>query len=235
MIRYRWQGRPLAAVLFDLDGTLLDTAADITLALNRTLADHGWHPVAESEARRMIGRGSPTLIRRAAEAQGRQLDEALSAAMVERFFDHYGRLQELGEYAAQPYPGVADVLRQLHGGGLRTAVVTNKQHRFAQELLQRLGLRGWIDLVVGGDTCERRKPDPQPLQYACERLAVPVQRALMVGDSANDLQAGRAAGMPVICVTYGYNEGMDPRSLRCDALIDSFDELPELLEAKEDR
>src|SRR5271166_2742058 len=160
--RAHWRGQPLEALLFDLDGTLLDTAGDITLALNRTLAQFGWAPAAQAEVRRMIGRGSPMLIQRTAAAQGRKLDEATQTAMVERFFYHYGSLQELDEFDAQPYPGVAESLRILHGAGLRTAVVTNKQQRFASGLLERLGLASWIDLVVGGDSCERRKPDPQP-------------------------------------------------------------------------
>ncbi len=224
-----WRGRPLSAVLFDLDGTLLDTVADIALALNRVMIEYGAKPLEENEVRRMIGRGSPILIERAAAASGRALDEATHAAMIERFFHHYGALQEFGEYAAQPYPGAAEALRALHAAGLRTGIVTNKQQRFATGLLKRLGLSGDVDLVVGGDTCERRKPDPQPLLFACESLRVPPSATLMVGDSSTDVQAARAAGLPVVCVPYGYNEGRDPRSLECDALIDTLAELPALL------
>jgi phosphoglycolate phosphatase len=224
-----WRGQPLAAVLFDLDGTLLDTVADITLALNRTLAEQDWTPLPESEVRRMIGRGSPILIRRAAAAQGRALDEAAQAAMVERFFHHYGLLEELDEFTAQPYPGVRDTLRRLHDSGLRTAVVTNKQQRFACGLLHKLDLMQWIDAVVGGDTCERRKPDPQPLLFACQSLLVAPTQALMVGDSVNDVNAARAAGIPIVCVPYGYNEGADSASLACDAMIDTLADLPGLL------
>lgn len=225
----RWRGRSLSAVLFDLDGTLLDTVADIALALNRVMLEHGGKPLEESQVRRMIGRGSPILIERAAAAQGLVIDGTTQAAMVERFFHHYGELEELNEDKAQPYTGAADCLRLLHGAGLRTAVVTNKQHRFAVALLKRLGLSAWVDVVVGGDTCERRKPDPQPLLFSCESLHVPVPESLMVGDSVNDVQAAHAAGIPVICVTYGYNEGRDPRTLECDALLDSLAELPALL------
>jgi phosphoglycolate phosphatase len=114
----------------------------------------------------------------------------------------------------------------VHRAGVRTAVVTNKQHRFADALLRRLGLAGWVDVVVGGDTCVRRKPDPQPLLFACESLQVPLSESLMVGDSANDVQAARAAGIPVVCVSYGYNEGRDPRTLDCDSLLDSLADLP---------
>ena len=227
-----WRGQPLSAVLFDLDGTLLDTVADIALALNRTLLEHGCNPLAESDVRRMIGRGSPILIERAAAAQGRRMDEAAQAAMLERFFHHYGELEESNEDRARPYPSAAESLHRLHRAGLRTAVVSNKQHRFAAALLRRLDLAGWVDVVVGGDTCVRRKPDPQPLLFACESLQVPASESLMVGDSVNDVQAARAAGIPVVCVSYGYNEGRDPGTLDCDSLLDSLADLPALLQVR---
>jgi phosphoglycolate phosphatase len=216
-------------VLFDLDGTLLDTAADITLALNRAIAEYGWAPVPQGDVRLMIGRGGLILVERAARSQQRSPDPATRAALVERFFHHYGALEHSSESTAQPYPGVPATLQRLAQAGLKTAVVTNKQHRFAVELLHRLGLSRWIGLIVGGDTCERRKPDPQPLLYACESLGIAPTQALMVGDSTNDVQAARAAGMGVICVTYGYNEGQDPRTLPADAWVDSMSELPPLL------
>ncbi len=225
-----WRGQRLAAVLFDLDGTLLDTVADIALALNRTMVEYGCKALAEVDVRRMIGRGSPILIERAAASQGRIIDATTQAAMTERFFHYYGELEESNEDSARPYAGAAESLRTLHDAGLRTAVVTNKQHRFAGALLSRLGLAHWVDAVVGGDTCARRKPDPQPLLFACESLRVPPSASLMVGDSVNDVQAARAAGIPIVCVSYGYNEGRDPRTLECDLLLDSLAELPALLQ-----
>ena len=125
--------------------------------------------------------------------------------------------------------GAADTLQTLHDSGVRVAVVTNKQQRFAKALLHRLELARWVDVVIGGDTCERRKPDPQPLLFACESMGLVASQALMVGDSINDVTAARAAHIPVICVPYGYNEGKDPRSLECDAMIDTLAELPGLL------
>jgi phosphoglycolate phosphatase len=224
-----WRGQRLAGVLFDLDGTLVDTAADIALALNRTMVEYDFEAVAEDDVRRMVGRGSPILIERAAASQGRAIDAATEAAMVERFFHHYGHVEESSEGSSQPYAGAAESLRILHDAELRTAVVTNKQHRFAAALLKRLGLADWVDVVVGGDTCVQRKPDPQPLLFACETLNVPPSASLMVGDSINDVQAARAAGIPIVCVSYGYNEGRDPRTLDCDVLLDSLAELPALL------
>jgi phosphoglycolate phosphatase len=225
-----WRGRPLSAVLFDLDGTLLDTVADIALALNRTMIERGCEPLAESDVRRLIGRGSPILIERALAMQGRTFDAKEQAAMVERFFHFYGELEESDEDRALPYPGALESLRAVREAGLRTAVVTNKQRRFSNSLLARLGLARWVDIVVGGDSCARRKPDPMPLLFACDSLGVPAAGALMVGDSVNDVQAARAAAIPVICVSYGYNEGRDPHTLDCDVLIDSLGELPGLLD-----
>ncbi len=225
-----WRGRPLSAVLFDLDGTLLDTVADIALALNRTMIERGCEPLAESDVRRLIGRGSPILIERALAMQGRTFDANEQAAMVERFFHFYGELEESDEDRALPYPGALESLRAVREAGLRTAVVTNKQRRFSNSLLARLGLARWVDIVVGGDSCARRKPDPMPLLFACDSLGVPAAGALMVGDSVNDVQAARAAAIPVICVSYGYNEGRDPHTLDCDVLIDSLGELPGLLD-----
>jgi phosphoglycolate phosphatase len=225
----KWQGRPLHGVLFDLDGTLLNTAADIARALNRTMAERNWPPLPVSDVARMIGRGSPILIERAAAALGQRLSAALQSAMVERFFEFYGALEESNESDAAAYPGVPETLRTLHEAGLSIAVVTNKQQRFAKALLHRLELAGWVHLVVGGDTCERRKPDPQPLLYACSTLQLDPGAVLMVGDSVNDVSAARAAAIPVVCVPYGYNEGQDSRTLQCDALIDTLAALPPLL------
>jgi len=225
----RWKGRQIAAVLFDLDGTLLDTAADIALALNRAVAELGWAPVPEVQVRTMIGRGAPMLIRRVALAQQRALEEPDLAALTERFFHHYGALQESDEATARPFAAVPETLQELHAGGLRLAIVTNKQRRFAQSLMRRLRLDAWIDCIVGGDSCEHRKPDREPLLFARHSLRVPSSESLMVGDSITDVQSARAAGIPVICVTYGYNEGLDPRALPCDALVESLAQLPALL------
>jgi phosphoglycolate phosphatase len=224
-----WRGQRLAGVLFDLDGTLLDTAADIARALNRTLAERGWPPLPVSDVCRMVGRGSPILIERAAAALGHVLNDIDRTAMLDRFSHHYGALEERNESDALPYPGVSETLERLHDLRMRIAVVTNKQQKLAAGLLHRLNLMRWVDVVVGGDSCERRKPDPQPLLFACESLALPPTMAVMVGDSINDVNAARAAHIPIICVPYGYNEGQDPRSLACDAMIESLAELPGLL------
>ncbi len=224
-----WRGQRLAAVLFDLDGTLFDTADDIALALNRATADFGWEPIAAGVVRRLIGRGAPQLLRRAAQVLGRDADAATYAAMLERFFHHYAELERRAESTAPPFQGALEAVRQLHAAGLKIAVVTNKQRRFADALVRSGGLCASVDLIVGGDTCERRKPHPEPLLYACAALEAPLAAALMVGDSSNDVEAARAAGIPVICVPYGYDEGRDPRLLPGDALIESLAQLPAML------
>ena len=225
----RWRGHAVHAVLFDLDGTLLDTVEDIALALNRALGEKHLGTLTTGQVRDLIGRGVPMLITRAVAMLGVAVDPVAEGSLLERFYFHYGRLHLLDECNASVYPGVADGLGELHGLGLRLAVVTNKQKHFAVDLLNRLGLSDWIDVVVGGDSCERRKPDPQPLQFACTALRVEPSEALMVGDSVNDVLAARAARLPVVCVPYGYNEGSDPRELPCDAFIETVADLPALL------
>jgi phosphoglycolate phosphatase len=226
----QWKGQPLQAVLLDLDGTLMDTADDIATVLNQALAEHRLGSLATGQVREMIGRGVPILIERALKRLGHSDGAFDKQALLERFDFHYGSRHMRNECNARVYPGVAEGLAKLHALGLRLAVVTNKKRIFALSLLEQLGLAELIDLVVGGDSCERRKPDPQPLQFACESLHVDPAHALMVGDSINDVLAARAAGMTVVCVPYGYNEGNDPRGLACDAFIETLADLPALLQ-----
>lgn len=222
--------REIKAVLFDLDGTLLETAADITRALNRALAEQSLPTLARSEVSEIIGRGVSTLIERALARLGAAGGAADAARLLERFHHHYARIHEQGEIRTRVYPGVARGLAGLHALGLRLAVVTNKPCKVALELLTRLSLSQWIELVVGGDSGLPCKPHPQPLLTACELLGVSPGQALMVGDSNIDLLAARAAGLAAaVCVPYGYNEGADPRALPCDRLVESIGDLPGLL------
>jgi phosphoglycolate phosphatase len=217
---------PPPAVLFDLDGTLLDTAEDIALALNLALADQGLPGLATDEVRLMIGRGVPTLIQR---AQARLAATADAAQLLARFHFHYHGISATGKLRTRVYPGVIAGLIALKAAPVQVAVVTNKPEAAALDLLNRFFLIEWIDVLVGGDCGLPQKPAPQPLLRACEELRVPAAQALMVGDSLTDVLAARAAGMPVVCVPYGYNEGRDPRELPCDAIIESVAELPALL------
>ncbi len=214
------------AVLFDLDGTLLDTAADIAAALNAALAEQRLGPLAPAEVRALIGRGVPTLIERALARCGAAGARADRARLQQRYDAHYERLHEDNGFAARPFPGVVQGLSALGALGVRLAVVTNKPQRLAVELLARLELTRWIQLVVGAKDGRERKPHPQPLLLACARLQVLPAQALMVGDSQVDVLAARAARIAVVCVPYGYNEGADPRTLACDAFVDSIAALP---------
>jgi len=223
--------RSVRAVLFDLDGTLLDTVADISVALNRALAEQKFASLPAAQVRVLIGRGVPTLIERALARLGAAGESSDAARLVERFHFHYERIHELGEIQTRVYPGVTAGLAELHALGLGLAVVTNKPKKAAVDLLTRLGLSQWIDVVVGGDTGTHRKPHPQPLLTACEELEVRPAQALMVGDSLTDVLAARAAGLAVVCVPYGYNEGLDPRALPCDAFVENVGGLPALLTA----
>jgi phosphoglycolate phosphatase len=235
------QPRPAAlheevrAVLFDLDGTLLDTAADIATALNRALAEQLTAPLPLERVREMIGRGAPLLIQRAIARLSPRPWPVDPVLLLQRFYYHHDQMHEAQEFAARAYPGVEAGLAQLHARGLRLGIVTNKARHAAATLLVNLGLSPWMDVVVGGDTAEHRKPHPQPLLHACKELQVTPAQTLMVGDSATDVLAARAAGMRIVCVPYGYNEGNDPRALPCDAFVESVAELPGLLFADADR
>lgn len=224
-----WNGRPVGCVLFDLDGTLIETAGDIALALNRALAEHGIESLPVDVVRTLIGRGAPRLVSRAVAMRGLEPSAELCDAIFEQFLDHYARLHDEGESSAVAFPGVVAALGALTARGVPLAVVTNKQHRLAVQALHHAGIEKAFGVIVGGDTCAKRKPDPQPLLHACQALGVPADRALMIGDSVIDVTAARAASIPVLCVPYGYNEGNDPRALPCDGFIDTIGLLPGLL------
>lgn len=217
------------AVLFDLDGTLLDTVADITTALNGALAEQNLRTLARGEVQGLIGRGMPALIERALECCGAAGRAADATLLLNRFQHRYARIHEHGGIQTRAYRGVAWGLAELHAHGFMLAVVTNKPRGITVELLTRMSLGQWIQVVVGGDSGLPLKPHPRPLLAACEELGVPAAQALMVGDSQTDVLAARAAGLAVVCVTYGYNEGAEPRALPCDRFIETLDDLPAML------
>jgi len=221
-----WAGPRPRAILFDLDGTLLDTAEDIRLALNRALAERRLGALDRDVVRTLIGRGAPALIERALVHVGSDAGSETREALLARFLVHYAALQADGGSTATAYPGAVAAIGQLAAAGFGLGVVTNKSRQLAVAALELAGL-AIIPLVVGGDTCVHRKPHAEPLLHACKSLGVTPAEALMVGDSVNDVAAARAAGMRVLCVPYGYNEGADPRTLPCDGILE---ELPDLLD-----
>ncbi len=210
---------PYDAYLFDLDGTLVDTAPDIMAGLNVALVEHGHAAVDEALTRDWVGRGVNALIRHALAHHGLPAPAPeVAASMVERFRDHYAsHIADRGG----PYPGVREALDRLHGrAGL--AVVTNKEGGFTRLLLDALDLARYFGIVVAGDTLEVNKPAPDPALHACEALGVPVGRTLFVGDSVTDVDCARAAGCDVVCVSYGYRAGMPAEDLGADRIVDSL-------------
>ena len=222
----------LDAVLVDLDGTTIDTIGDFVVAVNRMLDDLGWREVPRERLERMIGKGSEYLIMSVlqdvaatggADAQTAQAEARANFDRAwERYLHHYLAIN--GQYAAV-YPGVVEGLKALRGRGLKLVCLTNKPTAFAKPLLAQKGLDGFFDLVFGGDAFERKKPDPLPLLKACEALGTVPARTLMIGDSSNDARAARAAGCPVVLVTYGYNHGEPVRGVDADGFLDSLAEL----------
>lgn len=204
-------GAPVRAVLFDLDGTLLDTASEITRAANRMLASLGLAPRAEAEIRNFIGKGTATLVERCLDGDRGRIDQALGI-----FNAVY--LEESGR-GAKIYPGVIEGIEMLAADGLPLGCVTNKPEAFTGPLLRDTGLAKYFAVVVSGDSVARRKPDPMPFAHACAHLGIACENALVVGDSANDAIAARAAGCRVVCVPYGYREGQPVQSLECDAVL----------------
>ncbi len=208
------------AVLLDLDGTLLDTAPEIAAAAADMLSELGLDPVTPDRVREFIGRGIPDLVRRTLESSlGAPPDERRVGSAMKGFFFHYERRNGRSAIA---YPGVLDGLATLRGKGYPLACVTNKTAHFTLPLLAATGLSGFFSTVICGDTAPRKKPAPDPLLAACERLGVIPASALMVGDSNNDALAARAAGCPVLLVPYGYTEGGDVQGFECDGIVPSL-------------
>jgi phosphoglycolate phosphatase len=211
---------PIRAVLVDLDGTLLDTAADLAAAVNRMLAELGLPARDPALVATFVGKGLPMLVRRAlAGTLEGDADEALFQRAWPLFDRHYAA--ESGRQA-KPYPGAREGIDRMRAQGLRLACVTNKSERFTLQLLRDTGFLDAFDFAVCGDQVTRKKPDPAPFLLACERFAVAPAEALVIGDSENDVQAARAAGCPVWCVPYGYNEGRPPGTLDCDRMVASL-------------
>ena len=215
------------AAIIDLDGTLIDTLGDFGAALNLMLADLRLPAVDASDVERMVGKGSEHLVRSTLSHVAPTVDAAVREALFPGALAAYQRhyLAINGRHS-RVYAGVLDGLSALRGAGLSMACLTNKPLAFAQPLLVQKGLEGFFCHVFGGDSFERKKPDPLPLLKTCEALGTAPARTLMVGDSSNDAQAARAAGCPVVLVTYGYNHGVPARGVDADGHLDSLADLP---------
>jgi phosphoglycolate phosphatase len=221
------------AVIVDLDGTMVNTMGDFRVALNAMLADlpppYSSQQVEQATVERLVGKGSEHLIKsilallgRASQHNENDVVENLYPKAWESYQRHYARVN--GQFS-ELYPGVLRGLQQMTERGLRLACLTNKPTSFAQTLLAEKGLDRFFEMTFGGDSFERKKPDPLPLIKTCEALGTRAERTLMVGDSSNDAQAARAAGCPVVLVTYGYNHGEPVHGVNADGFIDALDQL----------
>ena len=220
---------PDRAVLFDLDGTLVDTAPDIAAAVNRTLADLGRPAYPVARIVDWMGEGAPRLVRRAL-AGGRE-DLQPPAEDLERalglFREHYAAAICVH---SRPYPHTRRVLDSLREARIRLGCVSNKPERLTRLLLDALALTPLFEVVVGGDTLEFSKPHPGPIRHACRRLDISPTNTVYVGDSPTDCRAAEAAGVRMVAVTYGYHRGVDLTKGSCAAMIDGLDELLETLD-----
>ena len=209
------------AVVFDLDGTLADTAGDIREALVRALATEGLPPINVDSVRLMIGGGPKLLVERALHHIGQPAATALVETLARRF---HTEARSLGTDKSRLFDGAMSTLQQLHNAGVRVGLCSNKPDDLCRMLAQDLGIAPYIDEILGSADHLPKKPDPAPLLEVIKRLGVPAAETLYVGDSATDVATARAAGVPVMLVSHGYTL-RKARQLGADAVIDSLDEL----------
>jgi phosphoglycolate phosphatase len=218
---------PVKAVMIDLDGTLLDTIPDLAVAANAMLRELQRPALDPALIRTFVGKGIPNLVKRTLSGD---IDGDADPALFERALPIYERCYaEVNGRHTTVYAGVLEGLQRLSAAGFALGCVTNKAMRFTEPLLKQMDLAHFFSEVVAGDTLAKKKPDPAPLLYAAARFGVSPKDMLMIGDSLNDAQAARAAGCPVFCVDYGYNEGHDVRELDVDAIVGSLVEAADLI------
>ncbi|MER2491513.1 phosphoglycolate phosphatase [Catenovulum sediminis] len=216
-------------LLFDLDGTLVDSAPDLALAVNDTLQQLGRNTFSQEVIRGWVGNGAKTLIERALSGDieiSPDLDPELSAKALAIFLHSY---QQNVCVHSKLYDGVLNSLQTLKELGYKLAVVTNKPERFIQPILDGLGLTDVFDTLVGGDTLTQKKPAPEPLLHACQLMGASIERCLMIGDSRNDILAAKAAGTASVGLTYGYNYGEDIAQYQPEWVLDNFTDLLKIL------
>jgi phosphoglycolate phosphatase len=217
---------PLAVkmVMVDLDGTLIHTAPDLAASANAMLRDLGMAEYDLAVVSTWIGNGVPRLVKRS--LTGEMMAEP-EAGLYERGLALFQKHYRAGvSRHSRPFPGVVEGLQQLQAQGYALACITNKAEAFTLPLLKDLDLYKYFQLVLSGDSLPRQKPDPLPLLHACRHFGITPEHGVLVGDSANDVQAARAAGMPVICVPYGYNHGHDIRESHPDLVVESLAHVP---------
>ena len=211
-----------ATIAFDLDGCLVDTAPDLIGTLNMILAEHGHHGLPLDAARTVVGHGARAMLMRGFEAVGETIGPEQMNHLFDRFIELYRRRIDM---ASRPYPGVVEVLDAFAGAGAKLVVCTNKRTDLSLALLEALHLAYRFEAVVGPDKAGAAKPDPHHLLFAIQAAGGSPGHALMIGDSSSDVGAAKAAGVPVVAVSFGYSD-VSPAELGADAVIDSFAELP---------
>lgn len=216
-----------AAVVFDLDGTLIDSLPDVIAALNRLLAEEGRRPVTIYEGRHMIGEGAAPLVSRALAVTGTQSTDEDLAALVERYLVHY---RAVPVELTTVYPGVVEVLDGLRDANVAMGVCTNKPDGMSRIVLASLGLDAHFASVIGGDVLPVKKPDAGHVFAVLEEMDAAAGGAVFVGDSPTDMATARNAGLASIAVSYGYS-GVPAAELDADVLIDRFSALPDALVA----
>jgi phosphoglycolate phosphatase len=219
----------IRAAIIDLDGTMLHTVPDFELALNGMRADFGLGPIDQQTIEPMVGKGSEKLIRDvlALDYDAVRIDAMFEQAMA-AYQHHYLAIN--GEKSTL-FPDVIEGLQAMKEQGLRLACVTNKPIAFTLPLLERKGLAPWFELVYGGDSLPKKKPDPLPLQQVCRDFGLLPSAVVAIGDSSNDAEAARAAGCFVLTVPYGYNHGMPVQTINSDGIVNSLLDAAKLISA----
>lgn len=227
MMERRLLPRP-EMVLIDVDGTLVDSVPDLAYCVDAMMNELGLPKRGQRRVRHWVGNGVERLVKRALVNQlDGEPDEALYARALPVFEALY---RENTSKRSCLYPGVTEALAFLGTTRIRVGCVTNKASQFTLPLLQDLGIRDHFECVICGDTVERKKPDPLPLLLAAKQLETEPQASLMLGDSMSDVNAARAAGFQIVCMSYGYNHGEDIRDYDPDAVIDSMDEIKDIID-----
>ncbi len=215
-------------ILIDVDGTLVDSVPDLAFCVDSMMVQLGREPRGEERVRDWVGNGVERLVRRALVGQLRgEPDEADFERAYPIFMDLYAENTSKRSFL---YPGVREGIDMLKASGYKLGCVTNKAAQFTEPLLKDLGVYDDFSIVISGDTLTKKKPDPAPLLHAAEFFGCEPANALMIGDSVSDVAAARAAGFQIVCMSYGYNHGVDIREAAPDAVIDSLDEIYPLLE-----
>lgn len=219
----------IRAAIIDLDGTMLDTVPDFELALNGMRADFKLAPIGQNVIKPMVGKGSEKLIRDvlALDYEPERIDAVFDEAMAS-YQRHYLAIN--GE-RSRLYEGVIEGLQAMRGMGLRLACVTNKPIAFATPLLAQKGLAPYFELVYGGDSLPKKKPDPLPLLQVCSDFDLAPPSVVAIGDSSNDAEAARAARCYVLTVPYGYNHGRPVQTIDSDGIVNSLLDAAELIRA----